>query len=56
MIFTDYEKKLLIELICQKQMRMLKKDMTYYTSKKYGALENLKVAIRGLPTIDEEGE
>ena len=40
------EKKLLIELICDKQTKMIVKDFRKYDSDKYKNLEALKVKIK----------
>lgn len=52
MIFTDKDKKLILELICNEQIHMIIKDATKYDSEKYKALEKLKVAIKDSSTID----
>lgn len=39
-------KKMLIELICDEQTRMIVKDHTKYHSKKYKNLEVLKIKIK----------
>lgn len=40
------ERKLLIELICNEQMKMIVKDVESYNTKKYARLEKLKVRIK----------
>lgn len=42
------EKKMLIELICNEQTRMIVKDHTKYESSRYKQLEKLKVTIKDL--------
>lgn len=42
------DKKLLIELICSKQTRMIVKDHTKYETDRYKHLENLKVKIKDM--------
>ena len=43
---TKEDKKMLIELICDEQTRMIVKDHTKYLSKKYKNLEVLKIKIK----------
>ena len=43
---TKEDKKMLIELICDEQTRMIVKDHTKYHSKKYKNLEVLKIKIK----------
>ena len=43
---TKEDKKMLIELICDEQTRMIVKDHTEYHSKKYKNLEVLKIKIK----------
>lgn len=45
---TKDERKLLIELICDKQTRMIVKDYHDYDSDKYKQLEALKVKIKDM--------
>lgn len=45
-------KKLLLELICDEQIRMLEKDSHKYKSKKYRQLEELKIILNDLD-LDE---
>ena len=45
---TKEEKEILIELICDKQNRMIIKDYRKYESKKYKNLEKLKVKIKDI--------
>ena len=45
---TKNDKKLLIELICEKQTKMIAKDHTKYSSEKYKHLEKLKVLIKDM--------
>lgn len=42
------DKKLLIELICSEQTRMIVKDHTKYETDRYKHLENLKVKIKDM--------
>ena len=42
------EKKMLIELICNKQTHIIIKDHTKYESDKYKKLEELKVKIKDI--------
>lgn len=46
MIFNKQEKKLILELICNEQIRMIMKDAGKYDSKRYKSLERLKVMIK----------
>lgn len=43
---TKEDKKMLIELICDEQTRMIVKDHTKYHLKKYKNLEVLKIKIK----------
>lgn len=47
-IFSDDERKILIELICEKQTQKIIKDPMYYTLRKYQLLEKLKVKIKDM--------
>lgn len=47
-IFSIEEKKLLIEAICDKQIRKIIKDPNSYNSPKYMALEALKIKIKDM--------
>lgn len=47
-IFTSDEKKLLIEVICDKQIRKIVKDPDAYNSQKYMELEALKIKIKDM--------
>lgn len=47
-IFSDDEKKILIELICEKQTQKIIKDPMCYTLRKYQLLEKLKVKIKDM--------
>lgn len=47
-IFTINEKKLLIETICDKQIRKIVKDPEAYNSPKYMELEALKIKIKDM--------
>ncbi len=47
-IFTCDEKKLLIEAICDKQIRKIVKDPDAYNSHKYMELEALKIKIKDM--------
>ena len=48
MILNREEKKLLLEIICDEQIRMIVKDHTRYESEKYVKLEELKVKIKDM--------
>lgn len=50
---TKEEKKILIELVSNEQNHMIIKDSNRYKSKKYAALEALKVKIKDM--VDEDG-
>lgn len=45
---TEEEKKLLVELICNEQSKMIIDDHTNYRFDKYKMLENLKIKIKKL--------
>lgn len=45
---TKEERKILIELICDEQTRMIIKDCTRYKTEKYRKLEKLKVKIKDM--------
>ena len=47
-IFSDDERKILIELICEKQTQKIIKDPMCYTLRKYQLLEQLKVKIKDM--------
>lgn len=47
-IFSDKEKRMLIELISNEQIHMILKDRNKYDSYKYKALEQLKVKIKDI--------
>lgn len=47
-MFSDKEKKTLIELICSKQTDMIVNDHTKYDSEEYKDLEELKVKIKDM--------
>ena len=47
-IFSDDERKILIELICEKQTQKIIKDPMCYTLRKYQLLEKLKVIIKDM--------
>lgn len=47
-IFFDDERKILIELICEKQTQKIIKDPMCYTLRKYQLLEKLKVKIKDM--------
>lgn len=42
------EKKILIELICEEQTRMIVKDHNLYDSPRYIKLESLKIKIKDM--------
>lgn len=46
MELSNEERKILINLICNEQTHMIKKDHTKYESDEYKALEKLKVKIK----------
>lgn len=46
--FTDKEKELLLDLICEKQIHIILKNHEDYESKKYRKLEELKVKIKDM--------
>ena len=46
MKLSKQEKKLLIEVICNEQTNMIIKDHSKYSSKRYKALEELKIKIK----------
>lgn len=48
MILNREEKKLLLEIICDEQIRMIVKDHTRYESDRYNKLEELKVKIKDM--------
>lgn len=48
MNFSKDERRMLIDLICDKQTRMIVKDHTKYKSKEYKELEKLKVRIKDM--------
>lgn len=45
---TKEDKKIIIDLICDRQTKMIVKDPTSYTSEKYKNLEKLKVRIKDM--------
>lgn len=45
---SKYDKKIMIELICNEQTHMIIKDHTKYESEKYKKLEELKVKIKDM--------
>ncbi len=45
---TNKEKELLIEIICEKQTKMIVRDPSKYQSEKYRMLECVKVKIKDL--------
>lgn len=45
---TKEDKKLLIELICNEQTKMIVNDHTKYESNRYKHLEELKVKIKDM--------
>lgn len=47
-IFSNDERKILIELICEKQTQKIIKDPMCYTLRKYQLLEKLKVKIKDM--------
>lgn len=48
MNFSKDERKMLIDLICDRQTHMIVKDHTKYKSKEYKELEKLKVRIKDM--------
>ena len=46
--FCDADKKLMLDLICNEQVRMLIKNHNAYESEKYKRLERLKVLVKDL--------
>lgn len=42
------DKKLLLDLICDEQVRMIVKDHSSYESEKYMRLERLKVLVKDM--------
>lgn len=45
-MFNSEEKKILIDLICNEQTHMIRKDNSKYMSEKYKNLEKLKIKIK----------
>lgn len=45
---TEKEKKLLVELICNEQTHMIRKDHTKYDTDEYKELEALKIKIKDM--------
>ena len=45
---TEKEKNLLIELICNEQTHMIRKDHTRYDTDEYKELEALKIKIKNM--------
>ena len=45
---TEKEKDILIELICNEQTHMIRKDHTKYDTDEYKDLEALKIKIKNL--------
>lgn len=45
---TQADKKLLLDLICDEQVRMIVKDHNSYESEKYMRLERLKVLVKDM--------
>lgn len=48
MFLKKEDKKILIELICTEQTKMIVKDHTKYESERYKKLEELKVLIKDM--------
>lgn len=46
MNLTKEEKKILINLICQEQARMIKENADFYMSEEYRNLEALKIKVK----------
>lgn len=46
--FTDDERRVLIELICDRQTKMLVDDCMKYESDEYKELEKLKIMIKDM--------
>ena len=55
MIFTENERKLLLELIGNEQIHMLIKDDKKYDSDKYKKLEGLKIKVNNLHKYEDDG-
>ena len=51
-MITGEEKRMLVELICNEQTHMIKKDHSKYKSDKYNKLEKLKVKIKDMEAND----
>lgn len=50
---TQIEKKLLIEIICDEQSKMIINNHTSYESDRYKMLEHIKVKIKNMEGINE---
>ena len=55
MIFTENDRKLLLELIGNEQIHMLIRDEKKYASDLYKRLEELKVKVNTLRSFNEGG-
>lgn len=53
-MFTDKEKKILLELISNEQIHMIIKDCSKYESDMYRQLEELKVKIRTIDKYEDD--
>ena len=53
LLLEKEEKQLLLELICDKQIQMIMKNPTTYTSSDYRRLESLKITVKELETKGE---
>ena len=45
---TQVDRKLLLDLICNEQVRMIVKDCHSYESDRYKKLERLKIAVKDM--------
>ncbi|WP_288682356.1 hypothetical protein [uncultured Eubacterium sp.] len=47
-MFSNIEKRIIIELICKEQTEMIVEDHSQYDSDRYKTLEELKVKIKDM--------
>lgn len=47
-ILTNEERRIIIELICDKQTKMIVENCMKYESSEYKELENLKITIKNM--------